>query len=239
VHELLNLVQLTGYEHRLPAQLSGGQRQRIALARALATRPRVLLLDEPFGALDTRVRVELREWLTRLHDKTQVTTLLVTHDQEEALEVSEHVVLLRDGRIEQSGSPSELYERPKNGFVASFLGGAQVLTGSVDRGRAVFARDAISTAVDLKDGAVVEAFIRPHDVRLEKVSDGASQTRAARVERVVRVGSTVKVSVVLPNDDRLSVQMPRYEFEQGGIGQGDAVLLDLREVEVRAAVAAP
>src|SRR6187399_86382 len=235
VHELLNLVQLSGYEHRFPTQLSGGQRQRIALARALATRPRVLLLDEPFGALDTRVRVELRDWLTRLHDKTQVTTLLVTHDQEEALELSEHVVLLRDGQVEQAGSPSELYERPKNGFVATFLGGAQVLTGSVDRGRAVFAREALSTEVDMKDGVQVEAFIRPQDVRLEKISGGASQARTARVERVVRVGSTVKVSVVLPNDDRLSVQMPRYEFEQGGIGQGDAVRLDLREVEVRAA----
>ncbi|HEY6728062.1 MAG TPA: ATP-binding cassette domain-containing protein, partial [Polyangiaceae bacterium] len=166
VGDLLRLVQLTGYEHRFPDQLSGGQRQRIALARALATRPRVLLLDEPFGALDTRVRVELREWLSRLHEKTQVTTLLVTHDQEEALELSEHVVLLRDGRVEQAGSPSEMYEQPKNGFVASFLGGAQVLTGRVDRGRAVFAREALSAEVDLKDGDLVEAFIRPQDVRL-------------------------------------------------------------------------
>src|SRR5690606_23597271 len=178
-----------------PDQLSGGQRQRIALARALATRPRVLLLDEPFGALDTRVRVELREWLSRLHEKTQVTTLLVTHDQEEALELSEHVVLLRDGRVEQAGSPSEMYERPKNGFVASFLGGAQVLTGRVERGRAVFAREALSAEVDLKDGDRVEAFIRPQDVRLEKLESAV--TRAARVERVVRVGSMVKVSVVL------------------------------------------
>lgn len=236
VRDLLRLVQLTGYEHRFPDQLSGGQRQRIALARALATRPRVLLLDEPFGALDTRVRVELREWLSRLHEKTQVTTLLVTHDQEEALELSEHVVLLRDGRVEQAGSPSEMYERPKNGFVASFLGGAQVLTGRVERGRAVFAREALSAEVDLKDGDRVEAFIRPQDVRLEKLESAV--TRAARVERVVRVGSMVKVSVVLPNEDKLAVQMPRYEFDRGGIAPGDPVRVDLREVEVRAALEA-
>ncbi|HVZ33002.1 MAG TPA: ATP-binding cassette domain-containing protein, partial [Polyangiaceae bacterium] len=136
VSQLLGLVQLSGYERRLPDQMSGGQRQRIALARALATEPRVLLLDEPFGALDTRVRVELREWLRILHEETHVTTLLVTHDQEEALELSEHVVLLAEGRVQQAGTPSELYENPRSAFVASFLGGAKVLTGSVTQGRA-------------------------------------------------------------------------------------------------------
>jgi sulfate transport system ATP-binding protein len=232
VSELLGLVQLTGYEKRLPDQLSGGQRQRIALARALATQPRVLLLDEPFGALDTRVRVELREWLHRLHDQTQVTTLLVTHDQEEALELSEHVILLHDGRIAQAGSPTELYENPASAFVASFLGGAKILTGSVQSGRAEFAQQALSTASDLADGAEVEAFVRPHDVGLEKVTNGATAAEVGRVERLVRVGGYVKLSVVLPDGDRISVQMSRHEFEERGIESGDRVMLDLRKVRV-------
>lgn len=228
VRELLSLVQLQGYERRLPAQLSGGQRQRIALARALATRPRVLLLDEPFGALDARVRVELREWLQRFHDQTRVTTLLVTHDQEEALELSEHVVLLNGGVVEQAGAPAELYENPRSAFVASFLGGAKVLTGSVERGRAQFARQALSASVDLDDGSIVEAFVRPHDLRLEKVTQAVSPERVARVERLVRVGRYVKLSVVLPDGDRISVEMSAHELDECGIEDGDRVLLDLR-----------
>jgi len=247
VSQLLGLVQLTGYERRLPDQLSGGQRQRIALARALATEPRVLLLDEPFGALDARVRVELREWLRSLHEQTHVTTLLVTHDQEEALELSEHVVLLADGHIEQAGTPSELYENPGSAFVASFLGGAKVITGSVNQGRASFGPIGLSQSVDLADGARVEAFVRPQDVRLEKLGaalDGAAldeavnspATREAWVERLVKVGSYVKLSVVLPGGDRLSVQMPRHEVEERGIAQGDRVLLDVRHVKVSPAI---
>lgn len=240
VSELLGLVQLQGYERRTPDQLSGGQRQRIALARALATRPRVLLLDEPFGALDTRVRVELREWLRSLHEQTHVTTILVTHDQEEALELSEHVVLLARGRVEQAGSPSELYENPKSSFVASFLGGAKVLKGSVNQGRASFAIG-LSTSVDMEDGARVETFVRPHDVRLEKVVNGAevdeaASAREALVERLVKVGSYVKMSVLLADGDRLAVQMPRHEVEERGIAQGDRVVLDVRNVKVSAAI---
>ncbi|HEU4581000.1 MAG TPA: sulfate ABC transporter ATP-binding protein [Polyangiaceae bacterium] len=258
VERLLSLVQLGGYERRFPDQLSGGQRQRIALARALATEPRVLLLDEPFGALDARVRVELREWLRSMHEQTHVTTLLVTHDQEEALELSEHVVLLADGQIQQAGSPSELYENPRSGFVASFLGGAKVLTGSVAQGKASFGPIGLSTAVDLADGARVEAFVRPHDVRLEKVSvaqlgteldgspgasgaDSAPRStepgaREALVERLVKVGSYVKLSVLLPGGDRLNVQMPRHEVEERGIAQGDRVLLEVRNVKVSPAI---
>lgn len=231
VAELLRLVQLQDYGLRLPDQLSGGQRQRVALARALATRPRVLLLDEPFGALDTRVRVELRDWLHELHEKTRVTTLLVTHDQEEALELSQHVVLLRDGRVEQAGSPTELYESPANAFVASFLGGARVFKGSVESGRVQFAQQALSASVDYADGAEVEAVVRPHDVRIEKV-DGSTSGPTARVTRLVRVGSFVKLSVWLPDGDTLSVQLPRHECEERGIEEGDQVLLDLRGAKV-------
>ncbi len=233
VHELLKLVQLEDFARRLPAQLSGGQRQRIALARALATSPRLLLLDEPFGALDTRVRVELREWLHRLHQQTRVTTLLVTHDQEEALELSEHIVLLRDGRIEQAGAPAELYETPKSAFVASFLGDAKVLQGNVERGRAHFAAHTLSASVDLKDGAVVEAFVRPHDVKLEKViGTTVDGSRTGRIERVIRVGSYAKVSVGLPDGDKLTVNMPRHELVRCDIHEGDLVTLRLRDVKV-------
>ncbi|MEO8179349.1 MAG: ATP-binding cassette domain-containing protein [Deltaproteobacteria bacterium] len=256
VERLLTLVQLAGYERRLPDQLSGGQRQRIALARALATDPSVLLLDEPFGALDARVRVELREWLRSLHEQTHVTTLLVTHDQEEALELSEHVVLLSDGQIKQAGTPSELYENPSSGFVASFLGGARVLTGSVEQGRASFGPFGLSASVDMADGARVEAFVRPQDVSLEKVPanrgpaaepalelDGSpsskltdSGAREAWVERLVKVGSYVKLSVMLPSGERLNVQMPRHEVEERGITQGDRVLLEVRHVKVSPAI---
>jgi sulfate transport system ATP-binding protein len=246
VERLLSLVQLSGYERRFPDQLSGGQRQRIALARALATEPRVLLLDEPFGALDARVRVELREWLHAMHEQTHVTTLLVTHDQEEALELSEHVVLLADGQIQQAGSPSELYENPRSGFVASFLGGAKVLTGSVAQGKADFGPLGLSASVDLADGARVEAFVRPQDVSLEKVADSSTRepegapssagAREALVERLIKVGSYVKLSVLLPGGDRLSVQMPRHEVEERGITQGDRVLLEVRNVKVSPAI---
>jgi sulfate transport system ATP-binding protein len=203
----------------------------------------VLLLDEPFGALDTRVRVELREWLRILHEETHVTTLLVTHDQEEALELSEHVVLLAEGRVQQAGTPSELYENPRSAFVASFLGGAKVLTGSVTQGRASFGPLGLSRSVDLADGARVEAFVRPQDVRLEKIDEAAVEApgtpasrEEARVERLIKVGSYVKLSVVLPGGDRLSVQMPRHEVEERGILQGDRVLLDVRNVKVSPAI---
>ncbi len=240
VYHLLQLVQLQDYAHRRPEQLSGGQRQRVALARALATEPRVLLLDEPFGALDTRVRLELREWLHRLHEQTQVTTLLVTHDQEEALELSQHVVLLKDGRVEQAGSPTDLYEQPNSSFVASFMGGAKVLTGSVEGGRAVFAQQAISTSVALSDGMTVEAFVRPHDVRVRKASSTVSPDRAVTLERVIRVGNYVKLSIVLPDGDRLMAHMPWHELHTSGVQQGDRVLLDLRDLKVsQAAVLQP
>lgn len=233
VNRLLELIQLPGYALRYPAQLSGGQRQRVALARALATEPRVLLLDEPFGALDTRVRVELRDWLHRLHDETHVTTILVTHDQHEALELSEHVVLLRDGKVEQAGSPQELYKNPVNGFVASFLGGAKIFRGSVQSGRAEFASSSLSTAVSVEDGSVVEAFVRPHDVRIEKLGPGEGDGRGtAEILKMVAVGSVIKIVLKLSDGDTFKVELPYYEAEAKGLMTGDRVALDLRDVVV-------
>ena len=232
VRELLNLIQLDSYDNRYPRQLSGGQRQRVALARAIATSPKVLLLDEPFGALDARVRVELREWLLEFQEKTQVTTILVTHDQEEALELSSHVVLLCDGRVVQAGSPHELYDSPATPFVASFLGGSNVLKGHV-HGRSV---DLGSVKLDAPygalEGAAAEAYVRPHDVRIAPAPDGEPTIQLAKVERLTRVGAQVKLSLLTASGDQMTVQLPKQEVEDLGIDAGDRVMLDVREAKV-------
>jgi sulfate transport system ATP-binding protein len=194
VHELLELVQLEGLAKRYPAQLSGGQRQRMALARALAVEPQVLLLDEPFGALDARVRKELRAWLRRLHDEVHVTTIIVTHDQEEAMEVAGQVVLLNEGRVEQVGSPRELYESPANDFVMSF-------GGPVNR--------------------LGQTFVRPHDLDVALEPDAGSSE--AMVERVVHLGFEVRVELVRDDGQHLLVQLTKEEAEQLELDRGQIV----------------
>src|SRR5947208_10949758 len=194
VQELLELVQLTGLAKRYPAQLSGGQRQRMGLARALAVDPEVLLLDEPFGALDARVRQELRAWLRRLHDETHTTTVIVTHDQEEAMEVADEVVVMNHGRIEQVAGPVELYERPANEFVMTFVGQANRLG---------------------------DAFVRPHDLELVLEPNGA--TREAMIERIVHLGFEVRVDLVREDGEPLSVQLTRDEAERHELDRGQIV----------------
>src|SRR5262249_45451995 len=158
------LVQLEGYENSMPSQLSGGQRQRVALARALAAEPKVLLLDEPFGALDAKVRQELRQWLRRLHDEIHVTSVFVTHDQEEAFEVGDRVVIMSKGRLEQVGRPAEIFEHPANAFVMDFLGNVNVFHGSVQGDRA-----AIDTLqVELPGGQDQKAFVRSHELEIQR-----------------------------------------------------------------------
>src|SRR3954468_7036665 len=174
VHELLELVQLEGLAKRYPAQLSGGQRQRMALARALAVDPSVLLLDEPFGALDARVRKELRAWLRRLHDEVHVTTIIVTHDQEEAMEVADRIAVMNEGRIEQIGKPRDLYEHPANEFVMNFV-------GAVSR--------------------IGDAYVRPHDLELTLEPNGT--TARATVERVIYLGFEVRVELQLADGEQL------------------------------------
>jgi sulfate transport system ATP-binding protein len=194
VDELLALVGLDGLAERYPAQLSGGQRQRMALARALAVEPSVLLLDEPFGALDANVRAELRAWLRRLHERVQVTTVLVTHDQEEAMEVSDRIAVLKDGRLEQVGAPRELYEQPANGFVMSFLGPVARLG---------------------------EELVRPHDLRVTAVPrEGALE---AMVDRVVYLGFEVRVEVALADGSPLAVQLTRDDAVALELAAGDIV----------------
>jgi len=194
VHELLELVQLEGLAKRYPAQLSGGQRQRMALARALAVEPSVLLLDEPFGALDARVRKELRTWLRRLHDEVHVTTIIVTHDQEEAMEVAGQIVVLNDGRIEQVGSPRELYDSPANEFVMSFV-------GPVNR--------------------LGETFVRPHDVEVMLEPDAGSVE--AMVERVVHLGFEARVELVRDDGQHLLAQLTQEEALQLELERGQIV----------------
>jgi sulfate transport system ATP-binding protein len=194
VRELLKLVQLEAFADRYPAQLSGGQRQRMGLARALAVDPKVLLLDEPFGALDARVRKELRQWLLRLHDETKTTTLIVTHDQEEAMEVADCVALISDGRIVQVGAPHELYEQPANEFVMSFV-------GPVNR--------------------IDDSFVRPHDVELALEPNGT--TREAMVVRLIRLGFEVRVELMRDDGERLTAQVTREQAELLELESGQIV----------------
>jgi len=208
VDELLDLVQLTGYATRYPSQLSGGQRQRVALARALAPRPKVLLLDEPFGALDAKVRDELRTWLRRLHDEVHVTSLFVTHDQQEAFEVADQVVVLNRGRIEQMGPPQDLYERPATPFVTEFLGSVNILKGQSASGWAVLgAGIQLQTQVLGPDGPI-SVYVRPHDLELTHERNGRPSW-PGRVLRVTPLGAYVRVDVALSDGNAVRVELSR------------------------------
>lgn len=203
--ELLDFVQLSGLEKRYPAQLSGGQRQRVALARAMAIEPRVLLLDEPFGALDAKVRKELRRWLREIHDKTKHTTVFVTHDQDEALELADRVVVMSQGKIEQVGTPDEVYDRPNSPFVYSFIGESSSLDVSV-KARTLYLGD---TPLDLQseqaDGNAV-LYFRPHDVKL---TEGSEASINGTVVASRRVGATRRVELEINGtDNRVEIEIP-------------------------------
>lgn len=231
VRELLHLVQLDEFAARYPAQLSGGQRQRVAFARALAIRPKVLLLDEPFGALDARVRSELREWLDRLHQETQLTTILITHDQQEAFEVSQHVVLMLDGRVVQAGSPREVYDHPTTPKAAAFLG-ASLLRGHIREGRAEIGQVSVDAPSSAQDGQRVEAFVHAHDVKLAKSGAVRPDHVEARIVRQKFVGGHVKVTVEMPSGDVITIEIARPVFDALGVTTGDAVQLDIRSANV-------
>jgi sulfate transport system ATP-binding protein len=203
VDQLLELVQLSGLGKRYPSQLSGGQRQRMALARALAPKPEVLLLDEPFGALDARVRVELREWLLRLHEEMHVTTIFVTHDQEEALELADAIVVMNKGRVEQVAPPRQLYDEPANEFVMSFVGPVNRLD---------------------------DAWVRPHDVQLLLEPDGSDHE--AQVSRIVRLGFETRIELERDDGQRLHAQLTRDEADQLELRDGDIVYVKTRRQRV-------
>ncbi|MCJ8278909.1 MAG: TOBE-like domain-containing protein [Rivularia sp. ALOHA_DT_140] len=201
VEELLELVQLSGLGDRYPSQLSGGQRQRVALARALAVEPKVLLLDEPFGALDARVRKDLRAWLRRLHDEVHVTTVFVTHDQEEAMEVSDQIVVMNKGKVEQIGTPAEIYDHPATAFVMSFIGPVNVLP-STSR---IFQSNGF-------DSAQSEMFLRPQDVIVETSPNGT--TVPARVSRLIHLGWEIQAELTLDDGQVVTAHLTRDRFDE-------------------------
>jgi len=221
VHELLRMVQLEGLAGRYPAQLSGGQRQRVALARALAIEPRVLLLDEPFGALDARVRKDLRRWLRRLHDDLGITGIFVTHDQEEAIEVADRIVVMNQGRIEQVGTPTQVYDQPATAFVYQFLGNVNALPCIVTSGRAE-AQGLImpAPAFPHAHGAPAVAFVRPHDLAL--IGEDEHGGARARVNHVMVFGPIVRVELTLGNTT-LEAEIGRDQYDRLGLAAGQPV----------------
>jgi sulfate transport system ATP-binding protein len=232
VDELLKLIRLDGLGTRYPGQLSGGQRQRVALARALAAEPRVLLLDEPFGALDAKVRQELRQWLRKLHEEIQVTSVFVTHDQEEAFEVADQVVVMNRGRIEQVGTPAQVFEHPANAFVMDFLGNVNVFAGRVEGGHAVVAGLSVAPPTDngAADSKTTAVYVRPHEVVIQHQQNGATSIRAA-VVHVNPAGSRVKVELRGSDSEQLiNAELTAERFAELKLAPGDIVYVSASRV---------
>ncbi len=239
VMDLLGLVQLDWIADRYPWQLSGGQRQRIALARALAVEPRVLLLDEPFGALDAKVRKELRRWLRRLHDELHVTSIFVTHDQEEALEVADRVVLMNQGVVEQVGSPQQVWDHPASPFVYGFLGDVNLFHGRAHQGQMHLEGLAIQAPEHQSaQDAQALAYVRPHELKVERYREGGSGI-VAELQRAIVVGPIARLELwpdtasATPGQDRLiEAQMSCERFAELGLKQGEKLLVSPRQAKV-------
>ena len=229
VEELLELVQLGPFGDRFPDQLSGGQRQRVALARALAPKPKVLLLDEPFGALDARVRHDLRRWIDELHRELGITSVLVTHDQEEALELAHKIIVMNEGRVEQIGTSADVYNRPASPFVASFVGAANVIKGLVIGGRVQFGDQQLEGATHLPDGAPAHAFVQPHDVLVFGARQNGASSPADVLQRA-DLGWVSKVQLQLPDGQQLMAEVPNEAL--GDVAGGDRVWVDLKNAKV-------
>jgi sulfate transport system ATP-binding protein len=222
VHELLNLVQLEGLARRYPSQLSGGQRQRVALARALAVEPRVLLLDEPFGALDAKVRRELRRWLRRLHDEMKITTVFVTHDQEEALELADRIAITNQGKIEQIGTPEQVYEHPVSPFVYNFLGNVNLFHGRVHDGR-------LRTS-ELESGVV---YVRPHDVEISRKPSLEGHAVVAHIEHITFAGPLVNVQLTRADTkESVDAAVTRERYKQLGLKSGEDVYVEFKNARM-------
>jgi sulfate transport system ATP-binding protein len=232
VNELLKLIRLEGLGPRYPAQLSGGQRQRVALARALAAKPSVLLLDEPFGALDAKVRQELRQWLRRLHEEIQVTSVFVTHDQEEAFEVADRVVVMNEGKIEQVGTPAEVFEHPSNAFVMDFLGNVNVFHGRVQGGKAVLSGLEVASEHPLPEDGDAEVYVRPHELEIHLKRNGASSIEAT-VLHVNPTGSTIKIELrALDSDQLINAEISAERFAELELRSGDMVHVSPKKARV-------
>ena len=222
VHDLLDLIQLRNQAGRYPSQLSGGQRQRVALARALAVEPSVLLLDEPFGALDAKVRLELRRWLRQLHDDVHITSVFVTHDQEEALEVADRVAVMNEGRIEQIGTPEEVYNRPATSFVFNFLGSVNLFHGRIDNGTAYIDRTATDHLV----------FVRPHSLEITRRLPAGVDHFRATTRHINAAGPRVKVEAVTEWGAPVQVEMSQDRFRELSLTKGEEVFVVPTEVAV-------
>ncbi len=233
VHDLLRLVQLDALADRYPHQLSGGQRQRIALARALAVEPKVLLLDEPFGALDAKVRKELRAWLRRLHDEVHVTSVFVTHDQEEALEVADRVVVMNEGKIEQIGTPEEVYEHPATPFVFGFLGSVNLFHGRAHGGWLHLGDAAFEAPEHLgKNDAAAVAYVRPHEVEIDRFSPGVKGI-TARLGRAYIVGATARLELEREDNAQIiEAELPAHRYRALDLKVGESLIVRPREMRV-------
>ncbi len=232
VQELLQLVQLDWLADRYPPQLSGGQRQRIALARALAVEPKVLLLDEPFGALDAKVRKELRRWLRRLHDELHVTSVFVTHDQEEALEVADRIVVMNKGNIEQIGTPEQVYQHPANAFVYQFLGNVNHYQVQVSGGQAQIGQQLFAAEQGTQDG-LATAFIRPHDIEISTTRPRKGAGIQALVNDVLPVGPLVRVELKVQDNDRLlEAELSQEQYQALGLTAKQEVYITPKRVRI-------
>ena len=231
VSKLLQLIQVEAFGQRYPAQLSGGQRQRVALARALAIEPQVLLLDDPFGALDAKVRQGLRDWLRRLHDELHVTSVLVTHDQEEALEVADRVVVMNQARIEQTGTPEEVFHHPASEFVMDFLGQVNVFHGRVEQGRAMWRGVELDyPAYARRESRPARVYVRPHELEIERHANG-TPCLAACVSRINPAGAVAKVALHTDEGD-IKVDLPFDRYRQLDLQVGDTVYVSPKQVRV-------
>ncbi|GMV65793.1 MAG: sulfate ABC transporter ATP-binding protein [Candidatus Omnitrophica bacterium] len=232
VMKLLNLVQLQSLAHRYPSELSGGQRQRVALARALAVEPRVLLLDEPFGALDAKVRKELRRWLRRLHDEIHITSVFVTHDQEEALEVADRVAVMNEGRVEQEGTPEEVYHSPRTPFILNFLGNVNLFHGRMENGRAYIGNSSLELpAAAFQDNQTATVFIRPHllDIHHQPTESG---NFPAHVAHINAAGPLVRVELVSEWGDPVEVEISQDRYRFLALKENDKVFVTPKEMKV-------
>ncbi|MDW4525196.1 sulfate/molybdate ABC transporter ATP-binding protein [Rossellomorea marisflavi] len=233
VQELLDLVKLGALADRYPSQLSGGQRQRVALARALAVEPKVLLLDEPFGALDAKVRKELRRWLRRLHDEFQISSIFVTHDQEEALDVADKIVVMNQGRIEQIGTPIEVYENPQTPFVYDFLGSVNIFKGRLHEGTLVHGDLVLNTPnLTHSGGSEAAAYVRPHDLTISKEIQG-DETVQATVNHLHIVGAVVRVELIRADtDEYVEAEITKERFRDLALEIGESVYIKPRHLKV-------
>ncbi|WP_320939325.1 sulfate/molybdate ABC transporter ATP-binding protein, partial [Lysinibacillus capsici] len=232
VMELLQLVKLENFSDRFPTQLSGGQRQRVALARALAVEPKVLLLDEPFGALDAKVRKELRRWLRKLHDEFHITSIFVTHDQEEALDVADRIVVMNNGKIEQIGSPDEVYTNPKSPFVYDFLGNVNLFKGRLHNGKLMQGEvvlDVPDALTHSEDNAI--GYVRPHDIQIEKTS--IPGTVPVKISHIHLLGPIVQIELRREDlDEFLEAELSKEQFHLLQLKVGDQVFVKPKQLKV-------